>query len=66
MEVVAYVSRVRIVSKEGPIREAFLPAEPNPVLDGSHDGIREHYGTAPGESPDHGTAIDYVVAAAAG
>ena len=66
MEVVKYVSRVRIVTDRGPIREAFLPAEPNPVLFGTHGEISEHYGTAPGEYPDHATTLDYVVAAAAG
>lgn len=61
-----YVSRVRIVRQGGPIRQAFLPAEPEPVVFGTHDEIREHYGTAPGKYPDHATTLDYVVAAAAG
>ena len=50
----------------GPIRRAFLPAEADPVLFGTHDEVREHYGTAPGQYPDHATTLDYVVAAAAG
>ena len=33
---------------------------------GTHDEVREHYGTAPGQYPDHATTLDYVVAAAAG
>ncbi|HEV2967145.1 MAG TPA: hypothetical protein VG009_03500, partial [Candidatus Dormibacteraeota bacterium] len=61
-----YVSRVRIVRDRGPIRRAFLPAEPEPVFFGTHDEVREHYGTAPGQYPDHATTLDYVVAAAAG
>ena len=61
-----YVSRVRIVRDRGPIRRAFLPAEADPVLFGTHDEVREHYGTAPGQYPDHATTLDYVVAAAAG
>jgi hypothetical protein len=61
-----YVSRVRIVRDRGPIRQAYLPAEPKPVLFGTHDEVREHYGTAPGQYPDHATTLDYVVAAAAG
>jgi hypothetical protein len=61
-----YVSRVRIVRERGPIRKAFLPAEAQPVTFGTHDEIREHYGTAPGQYPDHATTLDYVVAAAAG
>lgn len=61
-----YVSRVRIVRERGPIRQAFLPAEPQPVIFGTHDEVREHYGTAPGQYPDHATTLDYVVAATAG
>jgi hypothetical protein len=61
-----YVSRVRIVREKGPIRRAYLPAEPDAVMFGTHDEIREHYGTAPGQYPDHATTLDYVVAAAAG
>jgi GNAT superfamily N-acetyltransferase len=61
-----YVSKVRIVREKGPIRRAYLPAEPQPVMFGTHDEVREHYGTAPGQYPDHATTLDYVVAAAAG
>ena len=61
-----YVSRVRIVRDHGPIRRAFLPAEADPVVFGTHDEVREHYGTAPGQYPDHATTLDYIVAAAAG
>jgi hypothetical protein len=61
-----YISRVRIVRDRGPIRRAFLPVEPEPVFFGTHDEVREHYGTAPGQYPDHATTLDYVVAAAAG
>lgn len=62
----AYVSSVRIVREKGPIRQAYLPSEPDPVTFGTHGEIREHYGTAPGQYPDHATTLDYVVAAAAG
>ncbi|GAC1475705.1 MAG: hypothetical protein PVSMB3_15820 [Candidatus Dormibacteraceae bacterium] len=61
-----YVSRVRIVRDRGPIRRAFLPAESEPVFFGTHNEVREHYGTAAGQYPDHATTLDYVVAAAAG
>lgn len=61
-----YVSRVRIVREKGPIRLAYLPVEPIPVIFGTHSEVREHYGTAPGQYPDHATTLDYVVAAAAG
>jgi hypothetical protein len=66
MEEPRYVSRVRIVRQRGPLRQAFLPGESKPVLFGTHDEVREHYGTALGQYPDHATTLDYVVAAAAG
>jgi hypothetical protein len=62
----AYISRVRIVRERGPIREAFLPSEDQPVIFGTHGPVREHYGTAPGQFPEHATTLDYVVAATAG
>ena len=61
-----YISKVRIVRERGPVRSAYLPAEAQPVMFGTHDEVREHYGTAPGQYPDHATTLDYVVAAAAG
>lgn len=61
-----YVSKVRIVREQGPIRAAYLPIEQEPVLFGTHGAIREHYGTAPGQYEEHATTLDYVVAAAAG
>jgi hypothetical protein len=61
-----YVSRIRIVRERGPIRQAYLPVEPEPVIFGTHGEVREHYGTAPGQYPEHATTLDYVVAAAAG
>jgi hypothetical protein len=62
----AYISRVRIVRERGPIRQAYLPAESQPITFGTHGPVREHYGTAPGQYPEHATTLDYVVAAAAG
>ncbi len=61
-----YVSRVRVVRDGGPIRRAFLPAEPEPVTFSTHSEVAEHYGVAPGQYPEHATTLDYVVAAAAG
>jgi hypothetical protein len=61
-----YVSRVRVVRERGPLRTAFLPAESDPVIFGTHDEVRAHYGTSPGEFPERATTLDYVVAAAAG
>ncbi len=61
-----YVSRVRIVRSRGPVREAYLPAEERPVVFSTHDEVRAHYGTSPGQFPERATTLDYVVAAAAG
>ncbi len=66
MDTPKYLSRVRIVRERGPLRRAYLPAEPEPVWFGTHGEVREHYGTTAGEYPDHATTLDYVVAAAAG
>lgn len=65
MEAPTYVSRVTVIRERGPIRQAFLPAS-DPIFFGTHDEVREHYGTAPGQYPDHATTLDHVVAAAAG
>jgi hypothetical protein len=62
----AYVSEVRIEREGGPVRRAYLPAEPEPVLYGAHGAVREHYGYPAGEFPDHATTLDHLVAAAAG
>jgi len=61
-----YISKVRIVRERGPIRQAYLPIEQQPITFGTHGAVREHYGTAPGQYPEHATTLDYVVAATAG
>lgn len=61
-----YVSKVRIERTAGPIRNAFLPAESEPVTFGVHSEVAEHYGLDPAEVEPHATTLDYVVAAAAG
>jgi len=61
-----YVSKVKIVRQRGPIRRAYLPVETKPITFGTHGDVREHYGTAPGQYPEHATTLDYVVAATAG
>ena len=63
---VVYRSRVRIERIKGPLRRAYLPAEPEPVLFGVHSEIGAHYGVDPGLHQPHATTIDYLVAAAAG
>ncbi|MGH2737101.1 MAG: hypothetical protein ACRDKZ_16100 [Actinomycetota bacterium] len=63
---VAYVSKVSIVRKRGPLREARLPACPHPVTFGVHSQVAEHYGVDPEDFPPDATTLDYVVAAAGG
>jgi hypothetical protein len=66
MSHIAYTSKVRIVRKTGPIREAWLPAEDTPAIFGVHGAVADHYGVSPEISEPHATTLDYVVAAAGG
>jgi hypothetical protein len=63
---VVYRSEVRIERERGPMRRAYLPAEPEPVLFGVHGAVAEHYKVPPDAFPPHATTLDYIVAAAAG
>ena len=63
---VVYRSEVRIERERGPVRRAYLPAEPEPVIFGVHGAIAEHYKVPPDAFPSHATTLDYIVAAAAG
>ena len=65
-EAVAYRSHVRIERIKGPLRRAYLPAEPRPVLFGVHSEIAEHYGVDPNVHEPHAATLDYFVAATAG
>ena len=65
-DAVVYRSHVRIERVKGPLRRAYLPARPDPVLFGVHSEIAEHYGVDPNVHEPHATTLDYVVAAAAG
>lgn len=65
-EAVVYRSRVRIERVKGPLRRAYLPAEPSPVLFGVHSEIAQHYGVDPAVHEPHAATLDYLVAAAAG
>ncbi|GIV79706.1 MAG: hypothetical protein KatS3mg050_4100 [Litorilinea sp.] len=60
------VPEVRIERVKGPLRRAYLPVEPEPILFGVHSEIAEHYGMEPGQIEPHATTLDYLVAAAAG
>lgn len=63
-----YISRVRIErGEEKFVRLAYLPAETEPVLFGSHGPVAEHYGRRSEEiKAPHATTLDYAVAAAGG
>jgi hypothetical protein len=64
---VAYVSKARIGRKIGPVRIAYLPGEPQPVVFSVHGAIAEHYKVDPAKLTDpHASTIDYVIAATAG
>jgi hypothetical protein len=66
MSDVTYVSKVRIERVKGPLRRAYLPEEPAPVLFGVHGAIARHYGVSMEGREAHAATLDYVVAAAAG
>ena len=66
MSDVVYRSHVRIERVKGPLRRAYLPAEPQPVLFGVHGAVAEHYKVPPEVLEPHATTLDYIVAAAAG
>jgi hypothetical protein len=62
-----YISQSRIVRRKGPIRDAFIIGESQPVVFSVHGGIARHYGVDPetlGET--HAATIDYLIAAVAG
>jgi hypothetical protein len=63
---VAYRSEVRVVRVKGSLRQAFLPAESQPVTFGTHGAVAEHYGAKSGQYEPHATTLDFLVAAAAG
>jgi hypothetical protein len=67
MSEVAYVSKARIERKVGPVRIAWLPGEPQPVIFSVHGAIAEHYKVDPAKlTESHASTIDYVIAATAG
>jgi len=66
MAEVVYRSEVRIEREKGPLRRAYLPAEPEPVIFGVHGAVAAHYKVQPEAFPPHATTLDYIVAAAAG
>ncbi len=65
MSDVAYRSTVRIERVRGPLRRAYVPAEPEPVLFGVHRAVGPHYGVRVEDHAPPATTPDHVVAAAA-
>jgi hypothetical protein len=67
MSDVVYVSKSRIVRKQGPFRVAYLAGEPQPVIFSVHGAIAEHYKVDPAKLKEsHASTIDYVISATAG
>lgn len=64
---VVYTSNIRIERKSGPLRVAYLPGEPQPVVFSVHGAIAEHYKVDPAciQEP-HAATIDYVIAGLGG
>ncbi len=67
MSETAYVAKVRIERKVGPLRIAYLPGEPREVFFSVHGAIAKHYKVDPEKlTESHASTIDYVIAATAG
>jgi hypothetical protein len=67
MSAVVYVSNIRIERKSGPLRIAYLPGEPQPVVFSVHGAIAEHYKVDPARIQEsHAATIDYVIAGLGG
>ena len=67
MSEIAYVSKPRLERIRGPVRIAYIPGEPQPVIFSVHGAIAEHYKVDPAKLKEsHAATIDYVIAATAG
>lgn len=67
MSDVVYVSKSTLERKQGPLRIARLPGEPQPVVYSVHGAIAEHYKVDPAKLIEpHAATIDYVISATAG
>jgi hypothetical protein len=67
MSDVVYISKSSIERKQGPLRIAHLPGEPQPVTFSVHGAIAEHYKVDPAKLKEsHSSTIDYVISATAG
>ena len=64
---VVNTSRSRIERRQGPLRIAHLPGEPQPVIYSVDGAIAEHYKIDPATLKEsHSSTIDYVISATAG
>jgi hypothetical protein len=67
MSQVVYISKSRLERKQGPLRVANLPGEPQPVYYSVHGAIAEHYKVDASKIKEpHSSTIDYVISATAG
>ena len=67
MAEIAYVSKVQIERRKGPLRYARLPGEPRSIAFSVHGAIAAHYGVnAANIGEPHATTLDYLVAAVGG
>jgi hypothetical protein len=67
MSDVAYISRIHIERKTGPLRIAYLPGESQPVAFSVHGAIAKHYKIDPTlVTESHASTLDYAIAATAG
>lgn len=57
-----YISRVRVQPVDGPLKYAWLPAEDEPIVIGSHGALAAHHGFPTGPPYARASAIDYLVA----
>jgi hypothetical protein len=61
---VVYVSNSRLERKRGPLRIAYLPGEPQPVIFSVHGAVAKHYKVDPAMlNESHASTLDYVIAA---
>jgi len=67
MAEIAYVAKVRIERRKGPLRYARLPGAPTPIAFSVHGAIAAHYGVNAADIGEpHATTLDYLVAAVGG
>ena len=66
MSSIVYRSDIIIERHPESLRKAYLPAEKEAVLFGTHGAVAAHYGRKPGTYEPHATTLDYVIAATGG